>query len=82
MSRYPTYSKELRFALEPGKVVDATVDMDGRCVVTLHEFSNRFDDMTFHPHEAERLGLALIEAANVARSKREWAKADRKAATP
>ena len=70
--KYPTFSKELKFHMEPNLHVDATVDLNGKCIVSVHDYAGRFDDTHYYPHEAEKLGRALLAAAAAARARRTY----------
>jgi hypothetical protein len=67
---WPTLpTKILKFRAECDIAVDATVNLNNRCVVAVHWYNNVMDDQEFTPAEAERYAKALIAAAKCCREK-------------
>lgn len=62
--------KTIRLRIDSDMLVEATVDMHGRTLVNLFQDTPFSDGVTMYPHEAERVGKALIAAAERARRMR------------
>ena len=68
--KYPTLkTKNIKLRDFSEIAIDATVTLDSRPVVAVHDYGGHFDDISLSALEAERLGNALLKAAACVRGK-------------